>query len=468
MKKLNFFLTILLLAMSFTALTQQPSATLYHMGGLPDRAFLNPAFQPEAKVYIGMPGFSQIHLMSGHSGFSYNELFTRTDTGFVVDPGKLLSVMPSVSQLGADMFYKPLAFGFRFLKKGYFTFDIGPRYSMQFFYPRDLLGFVWKGNGHEDYLGKRVSFDNMGLEMMLTNEITAGYSHKFKDKVTLGFRARMIQGIANVHMERSVFGLTTDADDFGMTVDLDYQINMSAPLVDFDSLLKGKVGTFTQEMILDLGTEYLKKNTGFAWDFGGSWFIRERLFLSASINNLGYVDWKGNSFTAQSKGTFTFEGFDFTPFVQGDSTADDMFKELADSLMKIFEITTMEQGYRQRLTPTVQFGAGLYLTKDDVVGFHIRNQFYKGLWFPKLTFSYNHRFGRVLSLSASYGMERGNFTNLGLGFALKTGPLQFYLISDNALAFVYPLSAKSFGVLTGMQWVFGTKQKKKKSGTPSV
>jgi hypothetical protein len=466
MKSINIFLIGYLLMASLAVNAQQPSATLYHMSALPDRAFLNPAFQPEAKLYIGMPGFSQLHVMSGHSGFSYNELFIRSDTGFVIDPNQLLSLMPSVSQLGADVFYKPLAFGFRFLKKGYFTFDIGPRYSMQFFYPRDLLGLAWKGNGHEDYLGKRVSFDNMGVEIMLTNEISAGYSYRFKDKVTLGVRARMIQGIANIHMERSTFGLTTDADDFGLTVDLDYKINMSAPLVNFDSLLKGKFETFNQEAILDLGLEYLKQNTGFAWDFGGSWFIRERLLLSASVNNLGYVDWKGNTFSVQSKGTFQFDGFDFAPFVQGDTAADAMFAELLDSLMQVFKVETVQQGYRQILTPTVQFGAGLYLTKDDVVGFHLRNQFYKGIWFPKLTFSYNHRFGRVLSLSASYGMERGNFTNLGVGLALKMGPFQYYLISDNALAFVYPLSAKSAGVLTGMQWVFGTKQKK--SGSASI
>ncbi len=462
MRKRRVILMIALGLAGITLFAQQPSATLYHMAALPDRAFLNPAFQPQAKLYIGSPGFTQLHFEIGNTGFSFNDIFRKTDTGFVIDPGKTIESMPPLGRIGADFLYKPIAFGFRVFKQGYFTFDAGPRFSLQYYYPKDLFGFVWKGNAHEDYLGKRVSFDNMGIEMSLINEISAGYSHQVFKGVTIGVRAKMINGIANIHTERSILGLTTDADDFGLTVDLDYRIRANAPLIDFDSLITGTPPEdFDPAVLQKEGLDYLKKNRGFAWDIGATWLLYDRIFLSAAVNDLGYIDWRGNPFTVESKGTFTFTGFDLNEFINNGVEFDTLIKELTDSIINIFEVKTGNKGYRQHLTPHIQIGAGLYISRDDMVGFHLRNKFYKGMWFPKLTLSYNHRFGRLLSVSGSYGMERGNFTNLGIGVAVKIGFLQYYLITDNALAFFYPLSAKGVNILTGFQYVFGTKQQKK-------
>jgi hypothetical protein len=455
---LMFFAGIL----AITSYAQQPSATLYHMAGIPQRSFLNPAFQPEAGGFTAMPGFGMINLQVGNSGFNYSDIVVYTDTGKTISFDKILGSMPSVNRLYAEFSYQPVAFGFRFLKKGYFTFDMGPRTSVQFFYPKDLFGLAIKGNGHEDYLGKRISFDNMGMEVSFTNDVSIGYSHQIFNGFTLGVRGRFIQGLVNLHTEKFILGLTTDEESFHLTADADVKVSTSVPefLLDTAALRNNATSWF-----IDQTRAYLKKNQGWGLDIGASYKVMDRLLISASINDLGYIKWGGDPVNISSKGEYTFTGLDFSGMIQGNDM-DEQVDKLLDSIRSIFSPDTTYLPYTQRLVPSLNIGAGFYITRDDVVGAHLRNQFYNGLWFPQITFSYNHRFGRVLSLSGSYGLERGSYTNLGVGMALKLGSFQYYLITDNLMAFAFPLSARSVNVVTGINWLF--RHKPEKISTPSI
>ncbi len=459
----------LLAAVLFQALqvdAQPSSATLYFMSGLPQRSWFNPAFQPESRFFMGSPGFSQVHFLAGNTGFSFNDIIVQGDSFNTIDPGAALAVMPGLSQLYTDFTYQPISFGFRLLKRGYLTFDMSPRISFQYVYPRDLPGFLWKGNAHSDYLGKRINLDNMGVEFSVTNQFSLGYSHKVMEGLYVGVRGRYIQGIANIHTERFTGGLSTDATDFTLTADLDARISYSLPAFIADSLENFNPGAYDADMLKKEGLAYVNKNRGLGFDLGVSYLFMERFLFSASVNDIGYIRWQGNPTNLQSTGTFTFDGFDFSSMVIGDTASEPDFEELLDSIADIFKVDTTYQSYSQRLQTSWNAGFGFYLTRDDVVGLLWQNQFYHGGWFPRVTLSYNHRFGRVLSLSANYGIERGNYRNVGAGIALKLGPMQYYLISDNILFFVDPLSSKQFGFLTGVNWLIGRTEKKQ--SIPSI
>lgn len=459
MKKLRYFLLFVLISGAFVA-SAQHSTTLYYMSGVPQKTFVNPALRPESRGFMGTPGISMMQLHVGNTGFGFNDVITRNDTSFTVDIDKMLSGMPAVSRMYTSLYYQPVAFGFSFLRRGYLTFAMAPVMSVEFFYPRDLFGMIWKGNGHEDYLGKRISFDGTGVEMSLTNEISVGYSHQITKRLTLGMRYRYINGLVNLHTEKFLAGITTDADDFGMTFDLDARIHASAPLINFDSLSSFDLGGYSTKELLESGLTYLDKNKGQAYDFGFSYRLMQRFFLSGSVNNIGSITWAGNPFTLQSQGSFAFNGIDLTSMITGDSTEEFSVEDLLDSVLNQFTIDTLRNTYTQVLTPSVNLGAAFYLTRDDAIGFLWRNQFYQGNWFPKMTLSYNHRFGRILSISATYDIEAGSYKSIGAGIALKLGPFQYYLITDNALAFAYPLDTRQVSFLTGINWIFGSKPRR--------
>lgn len=439
----------------------QHSDVLYNMGAVPQRSYINPAFQPESRWFIGMPGFSQVQFMTGNSGFSFEDVRLKTDSGFTFSMDNILKTMPSVNRLYSYFHYQPLAFGFRIFKKGYFTFDLMPKTQFSFYYPKDMIGLAWKGNASEDYLGKRISFDNMGIEFSQTIEFSAGYSHEIFKGFNLGVRGRLLSGILNIHTDKFLMGLTTDANTFNIKADADVKINFSVPDMLVDSALNLIVDDIDVNTAINDGFHYLKENRGYAFDIGFSYLINDRIFVSGSVNDIGYINWNGNPYNISAKGEFAFEGFDISEIITDEKKFEDIADEFLDSIVDIFLPDTTQNAYKQVLAPSINIAAGIYTTGNSSAAVVFRNHFYKGTWMPRFTLSYNQRLGRILSLSLSYGMERGSFSNIGVGFALKLGPLQYYIVTDNALAYAYPFDAQNVSVMTGINWIFGSKPKKK-------
>lgn len=437
----------------------QQSPTMYFMGGIPQRTFINPAFQPECKFVAGMPGFGQLQIDAGFSGFAINDLMDFSGAYIELKMDEVIKKMPQVNQLYSSMYYQPVFLGFRFLKRHFFTFDMKPRYDVRFFFPKDLFGMVWEGNGHEDYLGKRISFDHSGLEVSLTNEFSLGYSVKITKGLVLGTRVRMIQGVLNIQTERFMAGITTDAENFGLTLDGDIRINASYPAFLLDTSFNLAKNSGGIPFLSSNAIDYMNDNKGFGCDFGFSYTIAKRFQISASVNDIGSILWRAHPINFQTKGTFSFEGIDVTGMIQGDTTALFDKDQFLDSLMEIFHLDTTFNGYTQRMIPILNFGFGWFITRNDNFGILAQNQIYHGVWYPRIRVSYNHRFGRVLSLSGSYGLERGNYKNVGVGMSLKTGLVQFYLLTDNLFSFLDPLSAQSVGLIIGMNWMIGKSPK---------
>jgi hypothetical protein len=288
-----------------------------------------------------------------------------------------------------------------------------------------------------------------------------GYSHRFSENLFVGIRGKALFGMANITTTReSKLGFTTDADDFGLAVDMDYQANMTFPQINYDSLFNGGKVEFDNDALLQDGYRYLMNNRGYSIDLGGSWLLMDRFHFSAAVNDIGYIDWNGNPGNLRAKGSFSFEGFDVTPYFTDEKNWDELSEELMDSLKGAFTFETTQVAYRQWLNPTVYAGFGIVTFGKDQASVLLRNKFYKGLWYPKLTLSYNLRVGRVLNVAASYGLERGSLANIGVGLGVKLGPMQYFIITDNALAFMDPFSAKTMNVVTGLNFLFGTKPKK--------
>ncbi|MEX0361635.1 MAG: DUF5723 family protein, partial [Allomuricauda sp.] len=48
---------------------------------------------------------------------------------------------------------------------------------------------------------------------------------------------------------------------------------------------------------------------------------------------------------------------------------------------------------------------------------------------------YQKRLGRTLALKPSYTVDKYSLTNIGLGLNLRAGPVNFYIMGDNLLAY---------------------------------
>jgi outer membrane protein OmpA-like peptidoglycan-associated protein len=75
--------------------------------------------------------------------------------------------------------------------------------------------------------------------------------------------------------------------------------------------------------------------------------------------------------------------------------------------------------------------------------------------------NYTRKFGTIFHLSGSYMYNNRSFANLGLGFALTLGPVQWYLAMDNILAPMIPQHSKNAHFHSGLNFVVGYKEGKK-------
>lgn len=67
-----------------------------------------------------------------------------------------------------------------------------------------------------------------------------------------------------------------------------------------------------------------------------------------------------------------------------------------------------------------------------------------------LTAFYQRRVGNVLAFKATYTIDKFSATKLGLGMNLQAGPVEFYLLADNLLAYQNLADAHYASLLFGL------------------
>ena len=203
------------------------------------------------------------------------------------------------------------------------------------------------------------------------------------------------------------------------------------------------------------------KGIGGAVDFGASYQITSKLLLSASVNDLGFIKWKEDTYTYRSNEDFKFDGI-VTTIQQIDRN------QKIDTDIKGYDYETITKGYTTSLRTSVNLSARYQLAKklyaDGVANLSV----YRGLRFGASLGAY-WEWKRFLNISVGNTLAYGRAFNPSVGLVLKPGPIQFYVVTDNLAtvfgpsmaskgvdnAFVSPYNSKAFGFRFGINLVFG-------------
>ena len=161
---------------------------------------------------------------------------------------------------------------------------------------------------------------------------------------------------------------------------------------------------------------------------------------------------KINRFSFFRKWTFEFIG-DSSNQKRG-------FESFRDTLIEIIALDTSSESFNTGLMGEFYVGGNFHITKNHNIGALMYGSFYRKEFYPALTLSWNSQIGNILALSASYTMYRESYVNLGFGVALKLGPEQFYITTDNAIGSVTD-NTRNLGVHFGWNHIFGKKKDKK-------
>jgi len=426
----------------------QNDVSIHLMQSVPQSIYTNPAFSPEAKIFVGFPALSSIYFGIGHSGFAYNDLIVRrSDDSLLLDVENMVSKLKKRNYLNTNFNMELLAFGFK-VKDNYFHFSATEKFSTRFTYPGDLMKLFWKGN--TQFIDEPADFSGTGLNMIHYREYALGMNRVINDELTVGLRGKLLYGKSHVWTERSNITLSTDPATYALTAESDIIINASLPEVVFHDSLDFEPDKY----ILN------KANRGLAFDIGASYRINDKFSVAVSALDIGKISWKtGTKNFISEKSAFTFEGIDLNDFFNSDTTAKDGFEILLDSLANTFDIKESDNNYSAWL-PGIVYLSGIYhLTEKDKVGLLIRSDIFNGRIYPSYTLSYNKRFANFFSATATYSVMNRSYTNIGFGFSLQLGPVQLYAINDNIYGLFFPTSAKNTNIHFGLNLVFGYKIK---------
>ncbi|MCF8256844.1 MAG: DUF5723 family protein [Flavobacteriales bacterium] len=444
---------LILLAMLVLGLSEahaQYDFTIQGMNIVPQRSYINPAFIPDSKGHLGLPLLSSNHIAGGFSGFAYSDLVRKNGDSLFFDFDNALDKMGKTGYLSVNANLDLLSFSFKFGKQqeNFIYINVTERLAARFSLPKELPDFVVRGNAA--FLGQEVDFKRLNVDASHYREYGITYARTLLDKkLNVGLTAKYLYGMENISSDVTRLDVFTDENTFDITARSDFRINTSGAF-------GGEFDNFGNDMG---GYLFTRNNHGFAFNVGAQYKINEKWEVAASGLDLGMIFWNENPVNyVMNDANFTYQGLDIAQFIAQDST--DYLQNFLDSIVNTFDITETNNTYSNVLPSRIYVSGAYNINKNNRVGLDFYGEVFKGHFEPAVSISYTKRFGKIFNLSGSYMYNNQSWANLGAGFALTLGPLQWYLTMDNILAPIIPQHVQNFHFHSGLNMVFGYKDKK--------
>ncbi|MBN2349310.1 MAG: hypothetical protein JXJ22_10755 [Bacteroidales bacterium] len=457
MIKKIFFITLSGLSIIYSAYSQQNNV-LFFMPAVPESNYVNPAIQPVCNFYIGLPVISSTHFNYGNTGFSYNQLF-RIDPGsdiYYADINNLLKKLGNINYISTELHTNILALGYRY-DEHYFTFSIQEKNSLAGSFTKDLISLIW--NGNTPFEGQEASLKGSGILFNHYREYALGYSKNTRGENYFGVKGKLLFGKLNINTQRSDINLFTEPNTFDLALSADLRVNASLPVV-LQSNANGIITDMTVDDSQSLQSLFFnRKNWGVAIDAGFIHEYNEKITLSGSILDLGFINWRDNVYNYTQQGDYTYTG----PL--GDSViTGDYFNEIRQAVADNFSGELTRNSYLFFLPVRMYLGGTYKFHKKLNFGVLYSNILYKHRLISGLTLSANATIVKNFQSSLSYSYINRSLNNVGVGLSIGRRPLQFYLVSDNILGIIWPQQTRNINLRFGMNIIFGCDRRNRSDG----
>ncbi len=294
-------------------------------------------------------------------------------------------------------------------------------------YPRELVQLIFQGNAQ--FIGEEVEF-GPAINYKAYHEYSLGVSKQF-GALALGGRVKYLSGVGFLRTGNSHASLFTSDDVFQLTFETDYAFS-TFNTVDIDGV---RDFTFRGG---NIGENFFSPNNGVAFDLGASIAVNEKLKLSASVLDIGSISWDEETTLFESQGVFTYEGIDLDDFLLNDSVEFEIKLDTIEGVLAFNEATTTA---RSSLITQIYFAGQYRLNNKLTLGalIHLNDREDSS---PAIGLNAQYFITETFLLGMNYGYRKDNFSNLGLQFSGKIGPLVVFGNTDNIISV---LSNENFG-----------------------
>ncbi len=441
----NIFKILILVTLPFGLFAQiettQPALTATHQA-----SYINPALLPTYSTSIGVPG-----LANNSVNFIMNGFNARTILNSIIEDS-MLSIPKFYDNLKGDKIEFDIATNIEILhvrfksKKWYYGINLNARSITNVRLSKELIGLA--ANGNDFYAGSSWDVSNTSVTAISFNELGFSMSRNY-DRFNVGARAKLYQGVGVAQTKNFTLKLNqpkTPTEEIGIVAG--GVINTSSLGLLTDSI-DGREAT-DEEKNLNEKNFYSLGNLGAGIDLGLTYDVNNRLTVGASIVDFGFINWTNNTYNygINDVGVRT-GGLNKEQLEDGQKQ-----EEYFDSLFNQLEPKITQKNFTTFMPWRFYLTANYNLNKRNTLGAVIQGRYLLGSILPAYTLSYARKFGDGFHLTANYSIIGNSYANIGLGWSLKMGPVQWYLVQDNVLAYFKPDQFQVLSFRMGFNLVF--------------
>ena len=432
---------------------------MYFMHQLPQSNLLNPAVQIPCKIFIGMPLLSSVYAQYSNSFFSYNDVLQPLNNGVNINVPYLLSKPGTTQNIYTEFQISLLNFGFLY-NEYYFNFNLSDKIDAGINYPTNLFNLALQGN--TSGIGSTIDLGGTKVYANYYREWAFGVSKIINDQLTLGLKAKLLFGKANISATQSDLSLATAQPPFPLTLNGNIAINESPIVITYDQLgmpvsAKLSDGATPASLLLN------RKNKGLAFDFGTIYDYSDDISFSGSLLDVGFIYWSYSPSNLLSSANFQYNGLEYNSQTGTFTNT----RQLLDSLQNSYKIKSRSGSYFSALSPKLYIGGTYKLVNNVKAGLLVREQLYHGKLLNSATLSINSNYKKYLQSAVSWSYANSNFANLGLGIGAATPSFGFYVVSDNVYGLFKYKSARLLNIRFGFNFLFGCKNCDKEKSASS-
>ena len=437
MRKIIF--TCIAALLGAASLTAQAEWGLFSQPGLWQANRLNPAFWPEQKVIVSLPGIQNTLYFTGPT---YGDVIREENGNKVFDVDALIDKLEPENLVREHLEFSTVGAALRLGKSFGISFQHLVHFNAYLSYPKTLPQLVWQGNG--DFIGQTITLDH-DLQLYAFNEFALG-GFFGGETFQFGARAKLLTGIGDVSTSRGSASLYTDTAFYQLQFLADYQLNTSSYF---------NYETYNDfELNYDFGQIRLNRlftsNSGLAFDLGAR-MKGEKWWIAGSVLDIGAIHWNEEVRNYRAEGEYKFDGLDISQALAGDSVE---FEDALDTLQQLFAFTPTHESYSTKLPLKAYLSAGLKFGEKWRAGGVLFSEWYRNEIFPGLSVNAGYSPVKWIDLGASYAVFRNTFANIGLSAAVRLGPVQVYAMADNVTAVFRPADSSYFHLRAGLNLGF--------------
>ncbi len=423
----KFAIALVVCIMSTTSAMTQSSYSGYFIDGYLYRYTINPAIANK-KSYIALPALGN-HNISLKGNLALTDVLYQINNQTVtflhpdLSTNEVLKNIEDNNQLGLNVKMQLLSAGFKAFN-GYNTIGFSARGNAYISVPGELFRMAKEGVTNKTY---DISALNSHLDAFF--ELSLGHTHQISEKFHVGATLKVLIGGGNLDAQFNKAELVLDEDEWIITLDAQVESSMKGFKYETDINENTNNSYVSGANLDDIG---FINGRGFAVDLGMLYQPNDNISLSASVVDLGFIQWN-NNVVATTHGEKVFKSGDYIFNVDEnqENNFDDEIQRIGNELTALFELNnTGDQGVISKgIGTTINLGSsytlpsykkltfGLLSTTRLQKNFNWTDVRFSLNWTPCNSFS-----GSLASGYGSLGASLGGIVNVQLkGFNLFVG-----------------------------------------------